>query len=300
MDIDYKKLAQGNVLAREWSRKILGRRKLGKFLSVLLNKKKIGVTPEQYDAIQAIPAEDVCVIMTSRDVVTQIVLQFENMTRKIARKIASKVGRTNKADVSQLESEAMVGLLKAARGYTNLKVQFFTYAYRAAYNEVSRYMQRSYGSTLSGANNSLLWKYENKRVELCHDSKPHTFDDVCEALNLTNRQRHRLIKTINSGVVSESELEHNLASTLMDNKSNRKVDAELIERMEQVALSEIEKFAFISQEEIRDLFPDAFSSLREAADHCGFTSQAATEALRRARKKIAFAVGEEWNPHKKQ
>jgi hypothetical protein len=78
------------------------------------------------------------------------------------------------------------------------------------------------------------------------------------------------------------------------------VDTELIRRIESVPLSRLERDAWISQnDEIRGLFPDALPSLKAvAAAHGELTPQAASEALKRAKLKLARALGD-WSPSKK-
>lgn len=298
--INYNVLVKGNTLSKTWARKIMGRRKLGKFLNVLFDPSRavqLNVSQEKVDAIAAIPVEDREAIFETQAVVCAVFEQFDRLSLKIARNYSRLVGRENPADVSQLESEARVGLLKAIRGYTNPEVKFVTYCYRVMSNEVSRYLQRSAGVTLTGANAGLLVKYKRKVEEMSLAGQLCHFDKVCEALELSPKQINRLKCALRSEVTGENELETTLAATLLDAKKDTKVDGDLIRRMEAVSLSNLEKFSFISQNEIRSMFPDAFPSLKDVAIHFDVTPQAASEALKRARKKLSAGLGD-WNPNK--
>lgn len=295
----YAVLVQGNILSKSWARKIMGRRKLGKFLSVLFRPSRaeaLNVPQEQVDQILAIPSEDRMAILATQNVVHDICLQFERLAERIARKFARGVGKDNDADVSQLESEAKVGLLKAIRGYTNLSVKFITYAYTSMSNEVSRYLQRQSGS-LTGANMTLLVRYKRCVEKLVKAGLTHSFEDVCRELELNERQSKRLLLSVRSEVATESDMEQSLASILLDRRQEEGVDAEFIHQLESVSLSLLEKCAWISQnEDVRQLFPDAFTNLVAVATHFEVTPQAASEAVKRARKKLAAALGKEWNP----
>lgn len=318
---DYDILVKGNTLAKTWARKILGRRKLGRFLSVLLNPQRaeaLNVSQEKVAQIMTIPTEDREAILATQDVVCRIATRFEKLALRIARKFAAGTGRDNDADVSQLESEAHVGLLKAIRGYSNREVKFITYAHKSITNEISRYLQRNYGGGLSGVNSTLLVRYKRKKEELYKASLPHSFEDVCRALELTAGQVKRLWASIRAEVTSESEMEESLASLLLDQHRNTNVDLELIDRLQATSLSKVEMFSFYAQnEEIRALFPEIrcdcsecrkrmetdpgfkgekFDSLKDVALHFNVTPQAASEALKRARKKLAAGLGEDWNP----
>lgn len=299
--INYEVLIKGNTLSKTWARKILGRRKLGKFLNVLFDPTRaaqLNVSQEKAEAIAAIPIEDREAIFETQAIACAVFNQYDKLSLKIARNFARLVGRENHADVSQLESEARVGLLKAIRGYTNPEVKFVTYCHKTMSNEVSRYLQRSSGVTLTGVNSSLLVKYKRKLEELSLAGKPSHFNDVCDSLELSPKQANRLKCALRSEVTGENELETTLAATLLDSKKNTKVDRDLIRRMEAVSLSMLEKFSFVSQnEDIRSMFPDAFPSLKDVAIHFDVTPQAASEALKRARKKLAANL-DEWNPNK--
>ncbi len=298
MTIDFSKLVRGNVVAKRWARQIMGRRKLGKFLSVLFNPCRataLRVPKAQVEQILAIPADDMSAILSTQDETHAVFCQFDKLASRLARRFACGVGRDNEADISQLESEARVGLLKAIRGYSNPEVKFITYAHKSIQNEISRYLQRSMGVTLTGVNVALLVKYKRKLEELTKASLPHGFEDVCRALELKESQIKRLRSAIHAEVTSENELEQNLAATLLDSRKNSNVDSDLIRKLELVSLSALEKYSWISQnDEIRAMFPDAFPSLKDVAAHFDVTPQAASEALKRARKKLAAGLGTDW------
>jgi len=319
---DYEILVKGNTLAAQWARRILGRRKLGKFLSVLLNPQRstetLGIPQEKVEAIFAIPSKDRDAILATQGVVNRIFNKFDRLALSVARKFAAAIGRDNDADVTQLESEARVGLLKAIRGYTRLQIKFITYAHKSCFNEVSRYVQRKMGISLCGVNASLLVRYKRKMEELYKASLPHSFEDVCRELGLKNGQIIRLRDALNAQVTSESELEDNLSSLLLASNRSAFVDAELIKKFNNIAIGKMEMCAFFAQSaDVRALFPQfhcnccecekrrntepdfkmTFDSLKDVAAHFGVTPQAASEALKRARVKYAAALGREWNPN---
>lgn len=299
----YQLLVDGNKLAKQWARKIFGRRNLGKFLKCVLTPqqmKTLNISQKHQEGISLIPKEDLQAIIATQDLVAEVFAKYDKLAIRIARNLSTNLGRKQDADVTQFESEARVGLLKAIRGYSDLKVKFITYAYRAIFNEVSRYISRSHGAGLSGTPTALITRYKRKTEELASLSLPHSFDDVCMAMGLKVNQKRRLRLALTT-VASENEMmdsaDNALADTLLDSRQSGTVDAELISRLEATALSSLEKFAWISQSpDIRDLFPDAFDSLKEVAVYFEVTPQAASEALKRARKKLAVSVGKDWNP----
>lgn len=299
--LDYEILASGNMLAKTHARKIMGKRKLGRFLAVLVNPSRaaaLKVKPEQLEAIKQVPVEDRNRILACREVVEKICKQYKVLTVKLAYKMARLTGRDNPADLEQLKSEATVGLLKAIRGYARTDIKFFTYCYRAITNEISRYLQRN-GSTLPGVNSKLLVAYRRCYENLFKAGLPHDFDAVCREMKLKDKQIARLKRSI-SEISSESDLEESLSKLLLEDKPQMSVDTELIRRIESVPLSRLERDAWISQnDEIRGLFPDALPSLKAvAAAHGELTPQAASEALKRAKLKLARALGD-WSPSKK-
>lgn len=293
----YVTIVRGNVLAKQWARKILGRRKLGRFLMVLKDPARaaaLKIKPDQAEQIKNIPEDVKGTILATSTAVKELCEQYQKLTQRIARDMARLTGRDNEADLAQLESEAMVGLLKAIRSYSRLDVKFVTYAYRSVMNEVSRYLQRN-GSGLSGVNASLLVRYKKCQERLYAANLPHNFEDVCREMKLTDKQAKRLKNSI-SEVASESDLEESLAKLLLDSKPDTSVDAEMIRRIEGVSMSRLERDSWISQnDEIRSLFPDAFPSLKAVAEAHGVTPQAASEALKRARGKLAAALSD-WTP----
>lgn len=302
-EVNYKLLVKGNALAKKWARKIMGRRKLGRFLTCVFTPHQMqamNVPLVQQEAISVIPGEDLEAIKATQFLVGEIYHKYDKLCLKIARRFARGVGRTQEADVSQFESEARVGLLKAIRGYSDMSTKFITYAYRTITNEVSRYIARSSGMGLTGASTALLLKYKRKLEELTNANHPNSFDDVCSVLSLSQKEIKRLRSSLTT-ITSENEIEHgidsSLADILLDQRKDTAVDMDLIRQLEQTALTSLEKFSWISQNnEIRDLFPDAFPSLKEVAAHFNVTPQAATEALKRARKKLAASLGKDWNP----
>jgi RNA polymerase sigma factor (sigma-70 family) len=290
----YEVLVKGNKLAKFHARRIMGRRKLGRFLTVLQQPARaaaLKVSASQVEAIRAIPEEDRVAILATREAVDDLCRQYEKLAKKLARQLAQITGRDNDADLAQLESEATVGLLKAIRGYSRLDVKFVTYAYRTIRNEVSRYLQRN-SNMLTGVNSPLVVKYKKRQEALSKEGLPHNFDDVCVELKLSAKQTKRLKDSLHE-VASESDLEESLAKLLLDGKPKTSVDSELINRIEGVSMTTLERDSWISQnDEIRSLFPDAFVSLKEVAEHHAVTPQAASEALKRARKKLAAALGD--------
>jgi DNA-directed RNA polymerase specialized sigma subunit len=196
----------------------------------------------------------------------------------------------NHADISQMESEAHVGLLKAIRGYTNLDFKFITYAYKAIFLEVSRYLQRS-GNGLSGVNYSLLVKYKKKLEELVNQNVPHSFDDVCIAMNATKGQTSRLKLALRAQVMSENEMEEEIAGILVDNRRKTSVDLDFIRALAAVPMSSLEKDSWISSNKnVRELFPESFASQREVAAHYGVSYQAVSAAAKRAKSKLAASL----------
>jgi DNA-directed RNA polymerase specialized sigma subunit len=296
LKVYYGIMVRGNTLAKTWARRIMGRRKLGRFLSVLFCPAKaasLGVSNKQLEAIREIPKEDRDAIHRTQEVAHAVYFQFEKLAIKLARRFATGVGRDNDADIAQLESEAKVGLLKAIRAYSDLRVKFITYAHRAIRNEVSRYLQRAMGSGFAGVNSTLLVRYKKKQEEMLKASLPHNLEDVCRVLALTPKQIQRLKDALRAEVANESDMEETLAKLLTDNRKDTTVDLDLIHRLESVDLSSLEKFAWISQsDDIRVMFPDSFPSLKDVAAHFEVTPQAASEALKRARRKLAAALSE--------
>jgi RNA polymerase sigma factor (sigma-70 family) len=287
-------LVKGNAIAKTHARRILGRRKLGRFLRVFNNPgcaASIKVKPAQVEEILNLPHEDRLAICESQEISQRVCLQFEKLAIRIANRYAVGVGKDSDADILQLESEAKVGLIKAIKAYSNAEIKFITYAHKTVSNEVSRYLQRGMGSTLSGTNNNLLVRYKKKREELSKASQPCSLEDVCLELELSPGQTSRLKDAIRAEVSHESDMDDALAKILTDPRKDTSVDCEFIKELEAVNLTKLEKFAFISQnDDIRAMFPDAFPSLKAVAAHFGVTPQAASEALKRARKKLSKAL----------
>lgn len=297
-DNDYQVLVEGNLLAKNYARKIMGKRKLGRFLTVMVDPSRavaLKVTPEQLEQINQIDSGHREKIRSTRLVIEKVCKQYKNLTIKLAHKMASITGRQNQADLDQLKSEAMVGLLKAVRGYTRLDVKFFTYSYRAISNELSRYLQRN-GVSLSGSNSKLIVAYKRCQEALFKEDRLYNFDSVCDELKLTEKQKARLKRSL-SEVSSESDLEKSIANLPLEAKSETGVDAELMRRIESVPLSKLERDAWISQnKDMRGFFPNALSSLKAVAQANGnLTPQAACEALKRAKQKLAKALMD-WSP----
>jgi RNA polymerase sigma factor (sigma-70 family) len=311
-DRDYEVLVQGNILAKTWARRILGRRKLGRFLTVLLNPcraESFGLTEAQVEAILAIPQEDQEAIKATQGITAKLFEEFQRLSVRIARRYAAGTGHSSLADIADLESEASVGLLKAIRGYSSTETKFVTYAHKTINNEVSRYLQES---GIIRGHQPLLVRYKRKLEELIKSGLPHTFEDVCLALSLTEGQVSRLQDTLAAEVTSESEMEEALGNLLIAKPDDR-VDQELIDRLGIPSLSMLEKHAWYTHDEARGLFPEIhcdccdcreraqedpdfkgekFETLKDVAQHFGVTPQAASEAVKRARKKLAKHLGD--------
>lgn len=289
-------LIQGNMLAKTWARKILGRRKLSRFLAVLSNPASAPlhkISKDQVKAILDIPVKDRKDILAIDEVTQEVYDKFEKMALKLAYKYALFSGRTREEDRQDIVSEARKGLLKAIRGYSSKETQFSTYAHITVQNEISRYLQYGMG-ILSGINYSLLVRYERKRDELAKASAADSFEDVCRELQLKKGEISRLKRALAAKVTHESEMENDLASVLADHRQNTSVDQELLARIGQVELKVLEKYAFISQQCVRELFPDAFPSLKAVAEHFGVSNANVGYALKSAKKKLAAALGKDF------
>lgn len=277
-------LAAGNVCAKRWALKCLGRRRLAFLHQVMQNASsavKLGVSSEEVAAIKAIPEEDVRLIRATWGAATQLWQKYERMVMKMTMRFAARVG-INSSDLPDLQGEATVAFLKAVRGYSDTSFEFSTYFCCCVKTELRRYVKRCRG--LSGGNEKLLIMYRAKHEELFACGMDCSFDAVCTALNFTKKQREKCWGTLQEPV-SEGDLVEPL-SKVVAKVSATGVDPELVVAISMVEMSELERDAFVSQESIRELFPKSYKTMREVATVHSCTPQAAAFAAIRATEKI--------------
>jgi hypothetical protein len=87
----------------------------------------------------------------------------------------------------------------------------------------------------------------------------------------------------------EGDLPESLSRVVVD-KSACAVDAELIRAIGMVELSQLERDAWITREEVRGLFPGAAKNMKAVATNHGVSPQAAAYAAQRANSKIVVKL----------
>jgi hypothetical protein len=277
-------LAAGNVVARRWSLKILGKRRRCIFHQVLKEPGKarqLKVTPEEMQQIQAIPVEDLRLVRATWEVAGYLWEQNRKLVYRLTRNFALRLGIDGSVE-GDLIGESTVAFLKAVRGYDDRQFSFGAYFGMAIRTDLRRYIKRTRG--LSGANEKLLIAYQQKWQELATQGLPHSFEDVVVALGLSDKHRECLWGTLQEPT-GEGELAESLANVVVD-KSVGSVDADLIRAIGMVELSELERDAWITRDEVRDLFPGAKKNMRTVAKRHEVSPQAASFAAQRANAKI--------------
>jgi hypothetical protein len=277
-------LAEGNVLARRWSLKILGNRRRGVFHQVLKEPHKaaqLKVTDEELAQINAIPLEDRTAIRRTWAVAGDLWEQYKRLVYRLSRTFANRVG-VEESQLPDLIGEATVAFLKSVRGYDDRGFSFSAYFGMSLKTELRRYIKRTRG--LAGANEALLISYQQKWQELATAGLPHGFEDVADALNLTKAGRERLWGTVQEPT-GEGDLPESLARVVVDKRAGA-VDGDLIRAIGMVELSVLERDAWITREEVRGLFPGAATNMRAVARNHGVSPQAACSAGKRANEKI--------------
>lgn len=285
-------LANGNKIARKWSKEILGNRRRAIFHQVLKDPNKatrLKVKSDEMMKIAAIPELEKQVIRQTWDVTSLLWNQYKRLVYALTRRFAMRLGVENKL-ISDLIGEATIAFMKALRGYDNRDYQFSTYLGRAIKTDLRRYMARNRG--LTSANEGLMISYQAKWQELVSSGKPHSFDDVCIALELSEKLRKRLWCTLQEPA-NEGDLAEPLSKVVIDKRSGV-VDSDLIRAIGMVELSILERDAWISGEKVKTLFPTARANIREVAKEHGVTPQAAAYAAVRANKKIAAQLRSVW------
>lgn len=284
VDESLRQLAAGNVLAKKWALKCLGRRRLAFLHQIMQNASsalKLGVTQQEVADIRAIPEADEKLIRATWVVTADLWKKYERMVEKITIRFANRVG-INASGLPDLKSEATVAFLKAVRGYSDTNFEFSTYFCTCVKTELRRYVKRCRG--LSGGNEKLLIMYRAKQEELSSAGLDCSFDAVCTALNLSKKLRDKCWGTLQEPV-SEGDLVEPLDKVVVA-KANSNVDPELVAAISMVEMSELERDAFVSQESIRELFPQSYKTMREVATIHDCTPQAAAFAAMRATEKI--------------
>ena len=276
-------LAAGNMVARRWSLKLLGKRRRGIFHLVMKEphkQKQLNVTDAEMAGINAIPEADKAAVRATWDAGAKLWQQYKRLVYKLARNFAVKLGMER--SLPDLEGEAMVAFLKAVRGYDDRGFSFSAYFGMAIRTELRRYVKRCRG--LSGANEELLIAYQQAWQELANKGLPHSFEDVCVHLKLSGKKRVALWGTLQEPS-SEGDLSEPLARIVVD-KSAGAVDADLITAIGMVELSILERDAWITRDEVRGLFPGARKNMKAVAAAHSVSPQAAAYAAQRANAKI--------------
>lgn len=298
-------LSAGNAVSKKWARRILGRRKLAKFLRVFQNPATAAssrIKPEQAAQIAAIPEEDRQKILAALNIGKAVAVQYDAMCSKLANKFAVRTGRAGTEEASDLAQEARIGLLKAVRGYTDPEICFGTYCWTAIFNEISRYAQENC-HIVSGVNGAILAKFEACRDSMRQEGLHPTIEEVVERMEgdktpadpeKAAKKKRRAVAKITKMIVasnckpdSDSEKEDTFARVLIDRRRDLTMDSELLDRLAKInTLTLLESDAF----KVSAGYPDAPRTQKEVARIHGKTPQAVTAALKRARQKIRAAL----------
>lgn len=278
------KLASGNVVARRWSLKLLGKRRRGIFHQVLADPckaKQLKVTEAEMASINAIPEADKAAVRATWAATDALWEQYKRLVYRLTRNFAVRLGLDESA-IPDLEGEATVAFLKSVRGYDDRNFSFSAYFGMGVKTELRRYVKRCRG--LAGANEKLLISYQQAWQELANKGLPHAFEDVCVHLNLSKKKCVALWGTLQEPT-SEGDMAEPLAKIVVD-KSAGAVDADLICAIGMVELSILERDAWITRDEVRGLFPGARKSMKAVAVAHKVSPQAAAYAAQRANAKI--------------
>jgi RNA polymerase sigma factor (sigma-70 family) len=281
-----RNLAAGNQVAKRWSLKILGNRRLAHLHQVMQDKRsatRLRVSSDELEAIQRIPPADVTAIRATWEYAGVLWVQYEKMVRLMTKRFCTRVG-LGEQEMPDLLGEATTAFLKSVRGYSDTRFEFSTYFCTAIKTELRRYIKRCRG--LSGANEKLLIAYRAKWEELSTQGLDSSFDAVCAALNLSPVNREKLWGTLIEPT-TEGDCAEPISKVVVDN-SAQPVDSEFQEALGMVlnSLPELEQDSWISQEQVRGLFPSSSATMKEVAEQHGVSPQAAAFAAERANQKI--------------
>lgn len=278
-------LAAGNVVARRWSLKILGKRRRGIFHQVLKSpckQQRLKVSDAEMSELRAIPPADLLLVQETWCVAGELWEQYKRLVYRLARTFGLKLGVEDEK-LGDLIGEATVAFLKAVRGYDDRTFSFSAYFGMAINTELRRYIKRTRG--LAGANEKLLIAYQKKWQELATAGLPHSFEDVAIALEMSDKLRAKLWGTLQEPT-GEGDLPESLSNVVVD-KSAGAVDSDLIRAIGMVELSLLERDAWITRDEVRGLFPGAAKNMKLVAKNHNVSPQAAAYAAQRANVKIA-------------
>ncbi len=170
-------------------------------------------------------------VASVNEIEEEVVIGCQNLVNKLAWEY-SRYKSNLQQDFEDASSEANVALLHAVRGYLG-GVKFMTYAHNAISNVLK---------TFSGTKNYKLKNaYEKMKLELeNHKSRTFSFDEVCENMLLTDKEKNILAKCQSVTLIGIDILEMDCSD---DSRSpyDQLVQSELSEVVEKVNLDDWEK-----------------------------------------------------------
>jgi hypothetical protein len=185
-------LAEGNQVAKEESKRILGNKRSQVFHKVFIDSTKaktLKVTVDELAQIACISVERKEKIRAAHKVEGLAWDSQKRLMFKLARKYAFRLGWVGEK-LEDLIGEAEVAFCKCVRGYSDPNFSFGAYMGMAIMTELRRYVNRNRGG-LGKANAKLLEQYNNKKEELEKAGLTSTFDDVVCAMGLGNDREKR-------------------------------------------------------------------------------------------------------------
>jgi DNA-directed RNA polymerase specialized sigma subunit len=209
-DDDFGRLIESNLMAVKYANRFFGpgRRSCRKFRKLIANYAAETLTKEDrflLPKIQAIPADDLRIILDAEQLKDAIAEGFKYLARRAARRVSSLFG----CDFDDLHGESKIHLIWAIYGYKRYGIKFMTYAYRTMCTELTRYAIESYVG-LTGRSSDLTnlkRRFAEVEMSLRQEGKAVTFHNVAEVLRCKDdRTKKKLMGAMVSiGLMSDPQ-----------------------------------------------------------------------------------------------
>ena len=177
-------LASSNKVAKKAATPLLGQRKYQVFRAVLRHDKNHTLNSSQVALINYLPQDVKDVIAQAEKVRDEVIIGFQSLVWKLARKTAWEAQGFEAAD---LTGEANLLLMKAIFGFSNKKkkmLQYFNKVIRSGLKRHTLQQRRNGLNSNSGEFVDLLRKVIDIEKDLQNEGKSPTFDAVYERLSI--------------------------------------------------------------------------------------------------------------------
>lgn len=176
MDRDTEqRLAASNKAAKAFADNNFGPRSYPDFRAALAGRKS-KLSPKDLQRLNKIRPQLRELMLDAERLRDQIWVGYQNMVRRIAKKIARY-----ESDIEDLYSEGLLFLEKAIFGYSNPKFRFMTYAYNVVQKELKReYLSTQTISSHSSMFHDLIRKFESTEEELLKQEIRPTVHNIAE------------------------------------------------------------------------------------------------------------------------